>query len=151
MGKLSNYTDYRQLFVLIITVFIDLCILLSYILSSNNTTLYLFIIFLGVSLFFNLISSVLYDISIVEKKIVIKSLYKKQVRINGNEFCEIRNANKFYFLAFYPSPPFYFLKLENGKKYMFLNNSIKSYFSIFSFGQNTYANKLTDIVKDQLR
>ncbi len=149
--KLSNYTDYRQLFVLIITLLFDLGIFLSYLLSNNSNTLYLFIVCLFVTLFFNLINSVLYNIRIVGKKIFVYSLYKKLEKIEGYEFCEIQNANRFYFFSFYPSPPFYILKLKNGKKYMFLNNSIKSYFSIFSFGRSLYANKLTDILREQLR
>jgi hypothetical protein len=149
MYKLSNYTDYRQLFVLIITITFNLIILLINKLSDDNS-LYLLIICIGVSLLLNLINSVLYDVSIVEKKILVKSLYKKQVAIEADEFCEIQKANRFYFFVFYTSPPFYILKLKNGKKYMFLSNSIKSYFSIFSFGKTSYANKLTEVVREKL-
>src|ERR1035437_5026250 len=102
MYKLSNYTDYRQLFVLIITIILNLSVLLINVLSDNKS-LFLCIICIVVSLLLNLINSILYDVSIVGKKILVKSLYKKQEIIEAKEFCEIQNANKFYLFVFYTS------------------------------------------------
>jgi hypothetical protein len=147
--KLSNYTNYRQLFVLVATIVLNAGTYLGYKLN-NNASILMLVVILSVSVLFNIISSVLYDVSVIDKKLNVSNLYRKGKIFDGEDFVEISNATKFYLIIFYTSPPFYVVKLKNGEKYMFLNNSIQAYFSVFSFDRSNYASKFTEVVKQKL-
>ena len=147
--KLSSYTDYRQLFLLIISILFDLVLGLFYWINSH-INLYLTISIITIQIILNLINSFLYDINISGGKIHVKNLYKKDEIINGSEFSEIKQLNRVYLFVLLFSPPFYVFKLKNGRKYIFLSNSLKAIFAIFTFGLYSYTDKLNKIVNEKL-
>lgn len=125
--KLSSYTDYRQLFLIIITAFFALILFLFFWVDKSMSK-YLIISIFAFLVYINVINSLLYDISILDGKIVIENLYRKKEIIAGSAFDKVERVAFFYLLAMMFSPPFYAVKLKDGRNYIFLNNSYKAYF-----------------------
>lgn len=153
MYKISNGTNYRQLFMLIITFFIGAFFMLIYWFSNNINYIYIFLLFSFIFLIVNVFYSMLFDISISNNRIFVSNLYKKK-EVDARQFVEVQFANLFHFPFFIPlfymSPPYYVFKLKNGKKYFFLNtSSTKAFDSIFS--PVNYLNELNEAIKVELK
>ena len=147
--RLSNYTNYRQLFLIIISIFFDLIFLLFY-LINGSINVYLLITAVIIQVFLNVINSFLYDVWIEDKKIFVKNLYKKTEVLDGLEFSEITHFSKFYLLKCV-TPRLYNLKLKSGKNYLFISNSLKALLSVFTFGLYTYVDELNRTIRQQLK
>ena len=152
MFKISNGTNYKQLFMLVITGFVGLFFMLLYKFSNNINYIYIIILFCSISLISNIFYSTLFDINITGNKIYINNLYKK-LEVNGTEFYEVQFANRFYFHfyipLFYMSPPYYIFKLKDGRRFFFFNSSSSQAFnSIFS--PKNYVEELNKNINDKL-
>jgi hypothetical protein len=147
--KLSAYSDYRQVFLLIISILFDLILFMFYWVDSSMD-IYLILVIIVFQVYLNVINSFLYDISINEGKVFIKNLYKKESIIVGSEFDKIERVSFYYLLAMMFSPPFYVIKLKDGRKYIFLSNSYRAYFSLFTFGLYSNVDKLNQEVNGRL-
>lgn len=147
--KLSAYSDYRQVFLLIISILFDFILFVFYLVGVSKD-IYLILAINVFLVYLNVINSFLYDVSINNEKIAIKNLYKKEEIIIGSEFYKIEKVGFFYFFVGVFSPPFYVFKLKDGRKYIFISNSFKAYFSLFTFGLYSYVGKLNEEVNEIL-
>jgi hypothetical protein len=128
----NNYIKVKQL---VLFCFSSAFILASLFLSFKNNTITYWCLTFGITLItilLNYIVAKVSDIRINRVNIIIENLYLRSITYKVDEFSTIESTYSFVPL-FNPfiSPPFYKLVLKNGKKFIFYDDSLLSFVSIF--------------------
>jgi len=144
MYVLSKPNRIKQILTLAGTSFFVIIVLLSYIITNNINYLYVFLFTLLASSIFNWIVSRVYDIRIKQNKILIENFYYKCRVIEPYLFDSVRNTPYFIPLI-YPffSPPYYLIKLKDGRSYTFYDASFKALASLY-INKNEHSEVLTE-------
>lgn len=143
----NNYIKIKQVILL---CFSSIFILISLFLSFGNNTIAYWCLTFGIALItilLNYVVAKVSDIRINKETIVIENLYFRGVMFSVNEFSSIDSTYSFVPL-FNPfiSPPFYKLVLKNGRKFIFYDDSMLSFVSIFK--KKRYSEVITNKIQN---
>lgn len=146
MYVLSKHNKIKQILTLAGTTFFIVIVLISYIITKNINYLYIFLFSLLASSIFNWIVSRVYDISVKENKIFIENFYYKSRVVEPYQFDSVANISYFIPLI-YPffSPPYYQIKLKDGKSYTFHDASLKALASLYT-NKKKHSEVLTEYI-----
>ncbi len=129
----SNYIRLKQTISWFISVIVILGLLYLSIRTNTKHYWYLTLTITIIIALLNWILSRLFDIKISKTEISIENLYLGKGLYELSEFNGIKDIYSYVpFLNPFVSPPYYRLMLKNGKDYIFYDDSIKSFASVFN-------------------
>ncbi|MFT3995163.1 MAG: hypothetical protein QM660_12700 [Dysgonomonas sp.] len=123
--KLSKGNKFQQVITMLLTSLFWILSLGMFIIDISVVTIIIFLLVTFIVLGINIIQSRCYNISISSSDICLENIYKNTV-ISTSLFESI-TCTKFKFILplFYRSPPFFYINLKDGRKFLFEYNTSK--------------------------
>jgi hypothetical protein len=150
MKTLGKSTKERQAITLFISIIFFLPFLIFFLFSQAKIILVIMLLYIIFMTVLNLIYSNVYEIEVGKESIVIKSLYRKII-VPSSEFQSITKVLHFSGSKFIPfpfmSPPYFMCNMKDGKSYIYVDMSLKAFFSSFSFDGNYLQRINKDIIR----
>jgi len=145
--KISGSTEFKQ-FIILLFSFIIAIILFTLLFFTQSVVLIIIVICTLIGLLYlNYKLSGLYNIIIENENIIIENLYIKKI-FSSSDFDSVSTTGISLLMPVFPSsPPFFYLKLHNGDKFMFetIKNKFKNH--LISVNGEKIAIELTNEIK----